>query len=99
MPGAADPAPRCVSAWLCPFPLRRRRSDSRPGKIHHLRTGPGLQCASEQFRGRLDREFPPSVRDTVLLERDADRARERCEDIIITSRRPELDAAPPAAGP
>ena len=51
-----------------------------------------LSAASEQFRERLDHDLPPSVRDTVLLERDADRALERCEDIIIAARRPDPNA-------
>ncbi|MDE0456711.1 MAG: SulP family inorganic anion transporter [Chromatiales bacterium] len=48
-----------------------------------------LSAASEQFRDRLSQDLPPSVYDTLLLEPDADRALERCEDIIIAARRPD----------
>ena len=92
LPGASRRGcarPRCAGGAAISDP--ERYTTSAPG--------PDCSAASEQFRGRLDRDLPPSVRDTVLLERDADRALERCEDIIITSRRPKLDVAPPAAGP
>ena len=49
-----------------------------------------LSAASEQLKDRLSRDLPPSVYDTLLLEPDADRALERCEDIIIAARRPGL---------
>ena len=48
-----------------------------------------LSAASEQFKDRLSRDLPPSAYDALLLEPDADRALERCEDIIIAARRPD----------
>ena len=46
-----------------------------------------LSAASEPLRDRLSRDLPPAVHDALLLETDADRALERCEDIVIAARR------------
>ena len=48
-----------------------------------------LSAASEQFKDRLRRDLSPTVHGTLLLEPDADRALERCEDIVIAARRPD----------
>ena len=48
-----------------------------------------LSAASEPLKDRLSRDLPPAVHDTLLLEPDADRALERCEDIVIAARRPD----------
>ena len=46
-----------------------------------------LSAASEQFKDRLSRVLPPSAYDTLLLEPDADRALEQCEDIVVAARK------------
>ena len=48
-----------------------------------------LSAASGQFKDRLSRDLPPTVHDALLLEPDADRALERCEDIVIAAREPD----------
>ena len=48
-----------------------------------------LSAASEPLKDRLSRDLPPAVHDALLLEPDADRALERCEDIVIAARRPD----------
>ena len=53
-----------------------------------------LSAASEPFKDRLSRDLPPAVYDALLLEPDADRALERCEDIVIAARRPDSSNEP-----
>ena len=53
-----------------------------------------LSAASEPFKDRLSRDLPPAVHDALLLEPDADRALERCEDIVIAARRPDSGDEP-----
>ncbi len=46
-----------------------------------------LSAASEKLETGLERNLPPAVRENLLFEPDADRALERCEDIVLATWR------------
>ena len=50
-----------------------------------------LSALSEELRAGLERSLPPAVYAELLTEPDADRALERCEDIVIAEWRTDED--------
>ncbi len=62
--------------------LARFLQSANAAKVHVV-----LSAASEQLRTGLDRTLPPSGLAHVLLEPNADRALERCEEIVLSAWR------------
>ena len=52
-----------------------------------------LSALSEELRTGLEHNLPPAVYAELLVEPDADRALERCEDIVIAEWRTNMDMA------
>ena len=52
-----------------------------------------LSALSEELRAGLEHNLPPAVYAELLVEPDADRALERCEDILIAEWRTNVDRA------
>ena len=52
-----------------------------------------LSALSEELRTGLEHNLPPAVYAELLVEPDADRALERCEDIVIAEWRTNVDMA------
>ncbi len=52
-----------------------------------------LSALSEQLRTGLERNLPPAVFEELLLEPNADRALERCEEIVIAAWRADANLA------
>ena len=57
---------------------------------HEAGTRVVLSAAPANCRDGLERNLPPDVHAGLSFEPDADRALERCEDIVIAARRAEL---------
>ena len=51
-----------------------------------------LSAASEKLENGLERNLPSAVHENLLFEPDADRALERCEDIVLATWRSDPDA-------
>ncbi len=57
-----------------------------------------LSAASEKLETGLERNLPPAVRENLLFEPDADRALERCEDIVLATWRSDPAASEDPGG-
>lgn len=51
-----------------------------------------LSAASEKLENGLERNLPSAVHENLLFEPDADRALERCEDIVLAAWRSDKDS-------